>query len=104
MAGIENEITGRRRRGGIISHVAVDVIKWESATSEESALIVHKFEKEDFPNSSQLIVAPSQIAVFINNLAEERGIEVHCDTREETRCRMTWKLYCRMERSELEKN
>ena len=50
MAGIENEITGRRRRGGIISHVAVDVIKWEPATSEESALIVHKFEKEDFPN------------------------------------------------------
>lgn len=75
MAGIENEITGRRRRGGIISHVAVDVIKWEPATSEESALIVHKFEKEDFPNGSQLIVAPSQIAVFINNLAEERARE-----------------------------
>ena len=40
----------------------------------------------------------------LDNLAEELGIEVHCDTREESRCRMTWKLYCRMERSELGKN
>jgi len=37
----------------------------------------------------------------LDKLAEELGIEVHCDTREEQRCRMIWKLYCRMERSEL---
>ena len=37
----------------------------------------------------------------LDNLARELGIEVHCDTREEERCRMIWKLYIRMERSEL---
>ena len=39
----------------------------------------------------------------LDNLAEELGIEIHCDTPEETRCRIIWKLYVRMERSELEK-
>ena len=39
----------------------------------------------------------------LDNLAEELGIEVHCDTREEARCRIIWKLYIRMERSELER-
>ena len=37
----------------------------------------------------------------LDNLAEVLGIEVHCETREEARCRMIWQLYCRMERSEL---
>ena len=37
------------------------------------------------------------------HLAEELGIEAHCDTPEETRCRLIWKLYIRMERSELGK-
>ena len=37
----------------------------------------------------------------LDNLAEALGIEVHCETREEERCRMIWQLYCRMERSEL---
>lgn len=37
----------------------------------------------------------------LDNLAEELGIEVNCDTQEETRCRIIWKLYIRMERSEL---
>ena len=39
----------------------------------------------------------------LGRLAKELGIEVHCDTKEEERCRMIWKLYIRMERSELEK-
>ena len=39
----------------------------------------------------------------LDKLAEELGIEVRCDTREETRCRIIWKLYIRMERSELGK-
>ena len=39
----------------------------------------------------------------LDNLAKELGIEVECDTREETRCRIIWKLYIRMERSELGK-
>ena len=37
----------------------------------------------------------------LDQFAKELGIEVHCDTREEQRCRIIWKLYCRMERSEL---
>ena len=40
----------------------------------------------------------------LDHLAEELGIKVLCDTREEERCRMIWKLYIRMERSELKKN
>ena len=39
----------------------------------------------------------------LDNLAQELGIEAECDTREETRCRTIWKLYIRMERSELGK-
>ena len=39
----------------------------------------------------------------LDHLAGELGIEVQCDTREEERCRMIWKLYIRMERSELGK-
>ena len=39
----------------------------------------------------------------LDHLAKELGIEVHADTREEERCRIIWKLYCRMERSELGK-
>ena len=37
----------------------------------------------------------------LENLARALGIEVRCDTEEETRCRIIWKLYVRMERSEL---
>ena len=40
----------------------------------------------------------------LDNLAKELGIEVACDTWEETRCRTIWKLYIRMERSELRAN
>ena len=37
----------------------------------------------------------------VDNLAGELGIKVACDTQEEARCRTIWKLYIRMERSEL---
>ena len=39
----------------------------------------------------------------LENLVEELGIKVHGDSEEEQRCRMIWMLYCRMERSEVEK-
>ena len=39
----------------------------------------------------------------LEKLAEALGVEVNCDTPEETRCRIIWKLYIRMERSELGK-
>lgn len=39
----------------------------------------------------------------LENLADILGIEVYSDSYLECSCRKTWKLYCRMERSELEK-
>ena len=63
------ETTGRRRRG-IVQQFAADLIKWEPGVGQETEIIAHRFEREDFPNGSQLIVHPSQIAVFINNLRE----------------------------------
>lgn len=33
----------------------------------------------------------------LNALADCMSIEIHCDTEEETRCRIVWRLYCRME-------
>ena len=39
----------------------------------------------------------------LDNLADILGIEVYSDSYLECSCRKTWKLYCRMERSELEK-
>ena len=53
---------------GILGAFSVDVIKWEPENSTEASIICHKFEYEDFPNGSYLIVAPSQMAVFINNM------------------------------------
>lgn len=58
-----------KQHSGVLGAFAVDVIKWEPETANEASLISHKFEYEDFPNGSSLIVAPSQMAVFTNNLA-----------------------------------
>ena len=58
-----------KKKGGILHAFSVDVIKWEPETDAEASVIVHKFEAEDFPSGSQLIVHPAQIAVFINNLS-----------------------------------
>jgi len=55
---------------GILGAFAVDVIKWEPESDREASVIAHKFEYEDFPNGSQLIVGPSQMAIFTNNLNE----------------------------------
>lgn len=40
---------------------------------------------------------------FLEALVRELGIEVRAETEAESRCRKIWKLYCRMERSELGK-
>lgn len=53
---------------GILGAFSVDVIKWEPEAGREADLISFKFPYEDFPNGSFLIVAPSQMAVFINNV------------------------------------
>lgn len=63
----ENADSKAKEHEGFLKSVQVDVIKWEP-DGEEAKEVVHKFRYEDFPNGSQLIVAPSQMAVFINNL------------------------------------
>ena len=60
---------------GILGAFSVDVIKWEPETDQEASIIVHKFEAEDFPSGSQLIVHPSQMAVFINNLSAGNSLD-----------------------------
>ncbi len=64
---------------GILSAFSVDVIKWEPETDQEASIIAHKFESEDFPNGSQLIVHPSQMAVFINNLSAGNSLNEGTD-------------------------
>lgn len=53
---------------GILGAFSVDTIKWEPENDQEASLVVHKHIYEDFPNGSYLIVAPSQMAVFTNNM------------------------------------
>lgn len=60
---------------GILGAFSVDLIKWEPETDQEASIIVHKFEAEDFPSGSQLIVHPSQMAVFINNLSAGNSLD-----------------------------
>lgn len=57
-----------KQHSGILGAFSVDVIKWEPATDQEASVIAHKFAYEDFPNGSHLIVAPSQMAIFTNNM------------------------------------
>ena len=59
----------------VFKSFSVNVIKWEPETDEEASIIVHKFEAEDFPTGSQLIVHPSQMAVFINNLSAGNSLD-----------------------------
>ena len=57
-----------KQHSGILGAFSVDVIKWEPESDAEASIIVHKFEYEDFPNGSYLIVGPSQMAIFTNNM------------------------------------
>ena len=60
---------------GVLGAFSVDVIKWEPKTDQEASIIAHKFEAEDFPTGSQLIVHPSQMAIFINNMTAGNSID-----------------------------
>ncbi len=64
----------KMEKHSLLNAFAVDLIKWEPKTDEEASIIVHKFEAEDFPSGSQLIVHPSQIAVFVNNIASGNSL------------------------------
>lgn len=63
------------QHSGILGAFSVDVIKWEPENDKEASLIVHKFEYEDFPNGSYLIVNPSQMAIFTNNMSAGNSID-----------------------------
>ncbi len=64
-----------KKHSGILGMFANDVIKWEPEKGSELDVIVHKFEYEDFPNGSQLIVGHSQMAFFVNNMeASSSGV------------------------------
>lgn len=64
-----------KQHSGILGAFSVDVIKWEPESDNEASLIVHKFEYEDFPNGSYLIVNPSQMAIFTNNMSAGNSID-----------------------------
>lgn len=57
-----------KQHSGILGAFAVDVIKWEPESAQEASVIVHKHIYEDFPNGSTLIVGPSQMAIFTNDM------------------------------------
>ena len=46
--------------------MVVEVIKWEAKTAAENDIVVYKHEAEDFSCNAQLLVAPSQVALFVN--------------------------------------
>lgn len=64
-----------KQHSGILGAFSVDVIKWEPENDNEASLIVHKFQYEDFPNGSYLIVNPSQMAIFTNNMSAGNSID-----------------------------
>lgn len=68
MSLFQSDNPKEKQHKGVLGAFSVDVIKWEPESSQEASLIAHKFEYEDFPNGSYLIVAPSQMAIFTNNL------------------------------------
>lgn len=58
-----------KQHSGVLGAFSVDVIKWEPESDLAASIIAHKHIYEDFPNGSYLIVGPSQMAVFTNNLS-----------------------------------
>ncbi len=69
MALFSSDNPKEKQHKGILGAFSVDVIKWEPETDQEASLVVHKFQYEDFPNGSYLIVNPSQMAIFTNNMS-----------------------------------
>ena len=73
--GLFNKSTSApaEEKKGIAGSFQADIIKWEPENDDDT--IVHKFEAEDFPNGSQLIVPPSMTAVFINYVSSGDSLE-----------------------------
>ncbi len=64
-----------KQHSGILGAFSADVIKWEPESDIAASIVAHKFEYEDFPNGSYLTVAPSQMAIFINNMTAGNSLE-----------------------------
>lgn len=75
MALFSSDNPKEKQHKGILGAFAVDVIKWEPETDEEARIIVHKFEYEDFPNGSYLMVNASQMAVFTSNMSAGSSLD-----------------------------
>jgi membrane protease subunit (stomatin/prohibitin family) len=75
MSLFQSNTPKEKKHKGILGAFSVDVIKWEPESDNEASLIVHKFEYEDFPNGSYLIVNPSQMAIFTNNMSAGNSID-----------------------------
>ena len=75
MALFHSDNPKEKEHKGILGAFSVDVIKWEPESDREASIIAHKFEYEDFPNGSYLIVGPSQMAVFTNNMSAGSSVE-----------------------------
>ncbi len=46
--------------------MVVEIIKWEPAAAAGNDIISYKHDSEDFSCNAQLLVAPSQVALFVN--------------------------------------
>lgn len=68
MALFQSDNPKEKQHKGIVGAFSAEVIKWEPETDREASVIAHKFEYEDFPNGSYLIVGTSQMAIFTNNM------------------------------------
>jgi len=75
MALFTSDNPKEKQHKGILGAFSVDVIKWEPENDQEASLVVHKFEYEDFPNGSYLIVNQAQMAIFTNNLSAGDSLE-----------------------------
>lgn len=75
MALFTSDNPKEKQHKGILGAFSVDVIKWEPEDDHEASLVVHKFEYEDFPNGSYLIVSQAQMAIFTNNLATGNSLD-----------------------------
>lgn len=68
-----------KQNDGALGAFAVDVIKWEPESDKEAEIIAHKYQYEDFPNGSYLVVGPSQMALFVNNISAGSSTETSHD-------------------------
>ena len=66
MGIFQSENPKEKEHRGLIGSFSVDNIQWEPGDAERASLVAIKYPYEDFPNGSYLMVASSQMAVFIN--------------------------------------